>query len=183
MALGRPQGHRPTFQVGISDELRMKMNTRWLLLAMASGVPLAAFAHGGATDPAATALRDQSAFSDYRSTHDLQFGSWLAFKQAVRPKLGASAGHGAAPAYSPTGLPPVVAAPRPSAAMPEPARGGMDNLESAGYTVNSMEVSDPNAVRKRHGIPDKYGSCHMDVVGGYAVKGRLPTDDIKRLLA
>ena len=59
----------------------------------------------------------------------------------------------------------------------------VDHLLGAGFPVKVIEVSDPGAVRKRHGIPDQYGSCHTGVVAGYALEGHVPADDVKRLLA
>jgi hypothetical protein len=31
-------------------------------------------------------------------------------------------------------------------------------------------------------MPEKYGSCHTAVVGGYLVEGHVPARDLKRLL-
>ncbi len=59
----------------------------------------------------------------------------------------------------------------------------VDHLKAAGFPVKVTEVSDTGAVRKRHGIPAQYGSCHTGVVSGYAIEGHVPADDIKRLLA
>ena len=42
---------------------------------------------------------------------------------------------------------------------------------------------DTSAIRKRHGIPDEFGSCHTGVVAGYALEGHVPADEVKRLLA
>lgn len=43
-------------------------------------------------------------------------------------------------------------------------------------------MPDTAQVRKRHGIPDQFGSCHTGVVAGYALEGHVPAEDIKRLL-
>jgi hypothetical protein len=59
----------------------------------------------------------------------------------------------------------------------------VEHLKAAGFTVRVRETPDTGAVRKRHGIPDQFGSCHTGVVAGYAVEGHVPADDIKRLLA
>jgi hypothetical protein len=61
--------------------------------------------------------------------------------------------------------------------------GWRDHLEAAGFTVKVHETPDTAPVRKRHGIPDEFGSCHTGVVAGYALEGHVPADDIKRLLA
>ena len=59
----------------------------------------------------------------------------------------------------------------------------VDHLKAAGFSVNVHETPDTAAVRKRHGIPDQFGSCHTGVVAGYALEGHVPAEDIKRLLA
>ena len=59
----------------------------------------------------------------------------------------------------------------------------VDHLKTAGFPVKVHETPDTSAVRKRHGIPDEFGSCHTGVVAGYALEGHVPAEDIKRLLA
>ena len=59
----------------------------------------------------------------------------------------------------------------------------VDHLKAAGFPVKVHETPDTSAVRKRHGIPDEFGSCHTGVVSGYAIEGHVPAEDIKRLLA
>ncbi|AMO22425.1 DUF411 domain-containing protein [Ramlibacter solisilvae] len=59
----------------------------------------------------------------------------------------------------------------------------VEHLKAAGFPVKVTVVEDTAPVRKRHGIPDKLGSCHTGVVAGYAVEGHVPAADVKRLLA
>lgn len=59
----------------------------------------------------------------------------------------------------------------------------VDHLKAAGFQVKVHETPDTSAVRKRHGIPDVFGSCHTGVVAGYALEGHVPAEDVKRLLA
>jgi hypothetical protein len=59
----------------------------------------------------------------------------------------------------------------------------VDHLKAAGFPVKVYETQDTGAVRKRHGIPDQFGSCHTGVVAGYALEGHVPAEDVKRLLA
>ncbi|MCE3270225.1 MAG: metal-binding protein [Ramlibacter sp.] len=59
----------------------------------------------------------------------------------------------------------------------------VDHLKAAGFPVKVHETPDTSAVRKRHGIPDAFGSCHTGVVAGYALEGHVPAADVKRLLA
>ncbi|MEY8875652.1 MAG: DUF411 domain-containing protein [Leptothrix sp. (in: b-proteobacteria)] len=59
----------------------------------------------------------------------------------------------------------------------------VDHLRGAGFKVQVNEVGDTSAVRQRFGLPDRYGSCHTAIVGGYVVEGHVPATEIKRLLA
>jgi hypothetical protein len=59
----------------------------------------------------------------------------------------------------------------------------VDHLKAAGFPVKVVEVDDTTQTRKRYGLPDKFGSCHTDVVNGYVVEGHVPAPEVKRLLA
>lgn len=37
-------------------------------------------------------------------------------------------------------------------------------------------------MRRKYGVPDKFGSCHTAVVDGYALEGHVPAQEIRRLL-
>jgi len=54
-------------------------------------------------------------------------------------------------------------------------------LEANGFQVR-IHDSGNNAARSRLGIPEKMGSCHTALVGGYAIEGHVPASDIHRLL-
>jgi hypothetical protein len=58
----------------------------------------------------------------------------------------------------------------------------VEHLKAAGFPVKVHETPDTGPVRKRHGIPDEFGSCHTGVVAGYALEGHVPAEDVKRLL-
>jgi hypothetical protein len=56
----------------------------------------------------------------------------------------------------------------------------------AGAATQAVEVyktANPSDTREKMGIPDRLGSCHTAVIGGYAIEGHVPAADIKRLLA
>jgi hypothetical protein len=53
----------------------------------------------------------------------------------------------------------------------------------AGYRVELVDHPDMPAIKRRYGVPDELLSCHTTVVGGYAVEGHVPMEDVKRLLA
>ena len=57
------------------------------------------------------------------------------------------------------------------------------HLRANGFKVNAHDVANPSNTREKMGIPDRLGSCHTAVVGGYAIAGHVPADEIKRLLA
>lgn len=59
----------------------------------------------------------------------------------------------------------------------------VDHLKASGFPVKVTEVGDTAAVRKRHGLPASFGSCHTALVAGYVVEGHVPAADVKRLLA
>ena len=56
------------------------------------------------------------------------------------------------------------------------------HMRSAGFTVQVTDVADTAAMRKRLGMPDRFGSCHTATVGGYAIEGHVPAAEVKRLL-
>jgi hypothetical protein len=59
----------------------------------------------------------------------------------------------------------------------------VDHMLAAGFSLNVTEVDDTSVARKRYGLPDRFGSCHTAVVGGYVVEGHVPATDVKKLLA
>lgn len=59
----------------------------------------------------------------------------------------------------------------------------VDHLRENGFTVKVNDVGDTGAFRAALGMPQDYGSCHSARVGGYAVEGHVPAEDIKKLLA
>jgi hypothetical protein len=59
----------------------------------------------------------------------------------------------------------------------------VDHLRAAGFPVKVVEVDDTTATRKRHGLPERFGSCHTGIVNGYVVEGHVPAAEVKRLLA
>lgn len=59
----------------------------------------------------------------------------------------------------------------------------VDHLKAAGFPVKVMEVDDTTEMRKRYGLPDRFGGCHTGIVSGYVVEGHVAAAHIKRLLA
>jgi hypothetical protein len=55
------------------------------------------------------------------------------------------------------------------------------HLEQNGFSI-VVHDSGNAQMRAKLGIPQKFGSCHTALVGGYAVEGHVPARDIQRLL-
>jgi hypothetical protein len=55
------------------------------------------------------------------------------------------------------------------------------HLEQNGFSVVMNDSGNARA-RAKMGIPEKLGSCHTAVVGGYAIEGHVPAREIQRLL-
>jgi hypothetical protein len=55
------------------------------------------------------------------------------------------------------------------------------HMEANGFDVK-VHDSGNTAARKRLGVPDKLGSCHTALVGGYAIEGHVPAPEVHRLL-
>lgn len=56
------------------------------------------------------------------------------------------------------------------------------HMEANGFAVRVHETGN-TAMRARLGIPEAMGSCHTALVGGYALEGHVPAQDVQRLLA
>jgi Cu/Ag efflux protein CusF len=55
-------------------------------------------------------------------------------------------------------------------------------LERDGFQVQTFDTGN-TAMRKRLGLPDRYGSCHTGLIGGYVIEGHVNAREIRRLLA
>ncbi len=58
----------------------------------------------------------------------------------------------------------------------------IEHMQKNGFKVETHEVENIPASRKKLGMPDKLGSCHTSKIGNYVVEGHVPAQDIKRLL-
>lgn len=93
--------------------------------------------------------------------------------------LAAGAAAAALPAFAANPLPQVEVFKSPTCGC---CGAWVDHLKAAGFPVKVVEVGDTAATRKRHGLPDKFGSCHTGIVNGYVIEGHVPAADVKRLL-
>ena len=55
-------------------------------------------------------------------------------------------------------------------------------MQEHGFTVQTEDVSDLAAVKKRYAIPVELQSCHTAIVDGYMIEGHVPAAEIQRLL-
>ena len=55
----------------------------------------------------------------------------------------------------------------------------VDHMRANGFDVTATNVEDMAAVKQKYGVPDKAGSCHTSVVGGYVIEGHVPADVVK----
>ena len=59
----------------------------------------------------------------------------------------------------------------------------VDHMRANGFDVTAQNIEDMAAIKEKHGVPAKAGSCHTSLVGGYVIEGHVPADVVKRLLA
>ena len=57
----------------------------------------------------------------------------------------------------------------------------VDHMQAHGFSFTVHESGNTGA-RARLGMPQKLGSCHTAVVGGYVIEGHVPASDVRRLL-
>ena len=58
-----------------------------------------------------------------------------------------------------------------------------EHMQAAGFSVETRDTQDLDAIKAEVGVPYGQGSCHTAKVGDYFVEGHVPADDVKRLLA
>ena len=58
----------------------------------------------------------------------------------------------------------------------------VDHMTANGFEVEVHEVEDLAPVKQKFGVPSSLQSCHTAEVGGYALEGHVPAEDVQRLL-
>ena len=58
-----------------------------------------------------------------------------------------------------------------------------EHMRRNGFRVATHDVRDLAAVKRKHAVPEKLGSCHTATVAGYTIEGHVPADAVRRLLA
>lgn len=61
----------------------------------------------------------------------------------------------------------------------------LTHMQQAGFSLAPQDVSNGELMRQkvRLGIAAPQASCHTAEIGGYAIEGHVPADDVKRLLS
>ena len=57
----------------------------------------------------------------------------------------------------------------------------MEHMQAQGFSFTVHDTGN-NAVRAQLGLPQKLGSCHTALVGGYLIEGHVPASDVRKLL-
>lgn len=57
----------------------------------------------------------------------------------------------------------------------------IEHMQANGFAF-TIHDSGNTAVRARLGLPQKLGSCHTALVGGYLIEGHVPASDVRALL-
>ncbi|MDH3195334.1 MAG: DUF411 domain-containing protein [Hyphomicrobiales bacterium] len=57
------------------------------------------------------------------------------------------------------------------------------HLRQSGFDVLVKNIDDISPVKQKAGIPYELESCHTALVGGYAVEGHVPAENIHKMLA
>lgn len=58
----------------------------------------------------------------------------------------------------------------------------VQHMKRAGFSVRTTETEKLDEARQALGMPQRLAACHSAKVGGYAIEGHVPADDIRRLL-
>lgn len=54
--------------------------------------------------------------------------------------------------------------------------------KESGYQVTLVDRPDMPAIKRKYGVPEALASCHTAIVGGYAIEGHVPMEEVARLL-
>ncbi len=60
--------------------------------------------------------------------------------------------------------------------------GWADHMRKAGFTVESIDAPDMEAVKKRYKVPENLYSCHTALIGNFVVEGHVPAAAVLRML-
>lgn len=55
-------------------------------------------------------------------------------------------------------------------------------MRAAGFRLETRNLADVTAVKRKLGVPEALRSCHTAMLGDYVLEGHVPAADVKRLL-
>lgn len=59
----------------------------------------------------------------------------------------------------------------------------VEHMDAAGFSVETRETSDMDAIKAQFGVPSNMASCHTAVVNGrFLVEGHVPAGQVARML-
>jgi hypothetical protein len=58
----------------------------------------------------------------------------------------------------------------------------VDYMREEGFAVAAHDTDDMETIKASLGVPQRAGSCHTAVIGGYVIEGHVPASDVRRLL-
>lgn len=58
----------------------------------------------------------------------------------------------------------------------------VEHVEQHGFHVDARDVEDVWPIKEQLGVPERLGTCHTAVIGGYVVEGHVPADIILKML-
>ena len=60
----------------------------------------------------------------------------------------------------------------------------MGHLQKNGFKVKKKDVYGKalNDIKNKHGVPERWQSCHTALICGYVIEGHVPADLIQKLL-
>lgn len=58
----------------------------------------------------------------------------------------------------------------------------VEHMRANGFTPTVTNMPDVTEVKQRNKVPERLGSCHTSLIGGYVIEGHVPAEDVKRLL-
>lgn len=56
------------------------------------------------------------------------------------------------------------------------------HLENQGFEVKTKNINNLQPIKNKHGVQQKFQSCHTAKIGKYFIEGHVPAKDIKKLL-
>lgn len=55
-------------------------------------------------------------------------------------------------------------------------------LKSNGFSVETKQTENMDAIKERYNIPSSMSSCHTTIIGDYFIEGHMPVEAIEKLL-